>query len=128
MPSCALSSAGHFQFRGAFDFLRRHAGDRLIHQQQFRILHQQHPNLEPLLLAMGQNPPQHIFLSGQTDDANYFFNSFFLGRRHASPQRLKKGPIAGQRQFQVFGNRQLFKYRWLLEFPSNTRGHDLRFR
>ena len=29
-----------------------HAGDRLVDQQQLRLLHQQHADLEPLLLAV----------------------------------------------------------------------------
>ena len=31
-----------------------HAGDRLVHQQEFRVLRQQHADLEPLLLPVGQ--------------------------------------------------------------------------
>ena len=40
------------QLGGALGFLRRHAGDRLVDQQQLRLLHQQHADLEPLLLAV----------------------------------------------------------------------------
>ncbi len=40
------------QLGGALDLLRRHAGDRLVDQQQLRLLHQQHADFEPLLLAV----------------------------------------------------------------------------
>ena len=33
-----------------------HAGDRLVEQQQLRLLHQQHADLEPLLLPVRQQP------------------------------------------------------------------------
>ena len=36
----------------ALDLLRRHAGNRLVDQEQFGILHQQHADFEPLLLAV----------------------------------------------------------------------------
>jgi len=40
------------QLRGAFGFLRGHASDRLVDQQQLGILHQDHTDLEPLLLSV----------------------------------------------------------------------------
>ena len=42
------------QLAGALGLLRGHARDRLVHQQQLRLLHQQHADLEPLLLAVGE--------------------------------------------------------------------------
>ena len=42
----------HQQLRRALGLLRRHSGHRLVDQQQLRLLHQQHPDLEPLLLAV----------------------------------------------------------------------------
>src|ERR1700716_3901867 len=37
---------------GSLGFLVAHPGDRLVEQQQLRLLHQQHPDLQPLLLAV----------------------------------------------------------------------------
>ena len=40
------------QLGGALGLLVGHAGDRLVEQQQLGLLHQQHADLEPLLLAV----------------------------------------------------------------------------
>ena len=42
------------QFRGSLRLLRRHARDGLVDKQQFWLLHEQHADLEPLLLAVLQ--------------------------------------------------------------------------
>ena len=55
------------QLGGALDFLRRHAGHRLIDQQQSRVLHEQHADLEPLLLAMREDARARIALVLQPD-------------------------------------------------------------
>ena len=54
---------------GAHRFLVGHAGDRLVQQQQSRLLHQQHPDLEPLLLAVRQQSGRSIGLRGELDQA-----------------------------------------------------------
>ncbi len=48
------------EFRGALGLLVGHAGDRFVEQQQSRLLHQQHADLQPLLLSMGQQPGDAI--------------------------------------------------------------------
>ena len=40
------------QLGGALGFLVGHAGHRLVEQQQLGVLHQQHADLQPLLLAV----------------------------------------------------------------------------
>ena len=50
---CSPSSAEE-QLGGALGFLVGHAGHRLVEQQQLRVLHQQHADLQPLLLAVAQ--------------------------------------------------------------------------
>ena len=56
------------KFGRAHRFLVRHARDRLVQQQQSRLLHQQHPDLEPLLLAV-RRLGQSIGLRGELDQA-----------------------------------------------------------
>ena len=56
------------QLGRALDLLRRHAGHRLVHQQQFRVLHQQHADFEPLLLAVREYSSQRIALLREADD------------------------------------------------------------
>ena len=48
------------QLRGALGFLRRHAGHRLVDQQQLGLLHQQHADLEPLLLPVRQRAGERV--------------------------------------------------------------------
>ena len=42
-----------------------HAGDRLVDQQQLRVLRQQHADLEPLLLAVRQTAGQRVAVIGR---------------------------------------------------------------
>src|SRR5690606_40701674 len=42
------------QSGGVLDFLASHASHRFVDQQHPRVLHQQHADFQPLLLAMGQ--------------------------------------------------------------------------
>ena len=44
------------QLRRALRLLVGHAGHRLVEQQQLRLLHEQHADLEPLLLAVREQP------------------------------------------------------------------------
>ena len=50
----AVPGQGDQQLRGKIYLPGRHAGHRFIHQQQFRVLHEQHPDFEPLLLSVGK--------------------------------------------------------------------------
>jgi hypothetical protein len=83
VPADALEQLG-----GLLALLGAHAGHRLVEHQQLRLLHQQHADLQPLLLAMAQQgrlhlevllqpissatfvhpppPPRHSRLEGQT--------------------------------------------------------------
>ena len=42
------------QLAGGLALRAAHAGDRLVEQQQLRLLHEQHPDLQPLLLAVAE--------------------------------------------------------------------------
>ena len=48
----ALAGERHQELGRALGFLMRHAGDRLVDQHELRLLHEQHADLEPLLLAV----------------------------------------------------------------------------
>jgi hypothetical protein len=79
----------------ALDFVRCHACDRLVDQKQFRVLHQQHADFEPLLLAVRQDPSRRLALLREADDAQHLVDSLVLRRRDAGAQSLQKGPAAG---------------------------------
>ncbi len=48
-----------------------HARDRLVHEQHTRLLRQQHADLEPLLLAVGQQPRALLRLVLEADDLEH---------------------------------------------------------
>ena len=59
-------------------------GDRLVDQQQLRVLHQQHADLEPLLLAVRQRAARASSrCSRQADDLEHLVDAVALRRRQA---------------------------------------------
>ena len=58
------------QFGGGEGFGVGHAGDRLVDQQQLRVVRQQHADLEPLLLAVrkGAGDPGAMVLETRSDE------------------------------------------------------------
>jgi hypothetical protein len=60
------------QLRRARGFLVGHAGHGLVQQQQLGVLHQQHADLQPLLLAMAQVAGQARHAVGQVDGVQHF--------------------------------------------------------
>ena len=48
------------QLAGGVAFVVAHPGDRLVEQQQLGVLHQQHADLQPLLLAVRQGAGQLV--------------------------------------------------------------------
>ncbi len=56
------------QFSGTLHLLMGHARYRLVHQQQLRALHQQHADLQPLLLAMREHASQPLAFRNQADE------------------------------------------------------------
>ena len=53
---------------GAHRLVVGHAGDRLVEQQQLRLLHQQHADLQPLLLAVRQRAGEPVGCVGSELD------------------------------------------------------------
>ena len=55
------------QVAGLLALLGAHAGDRLVEEHHPRVLHQQHPDLEPLPLPVGQEPRRPVRQCGEAD-------------------------------------------------------------
>jgi hypothetical protein len=55
------------QGRGLLGLLVGHAGDGFVHQQQLRVLHEQHADLQPLLLAVAQQAREVVRADGEAD-------------------------------------------------------------
>ena len=84
------------QLGRALDLLRGHAGNRLVHQEQLRLLHQQHADLEPLLLAVGQCSSQRLVLLREADDFEDLVDSVLLFGRSAKEEGVQERLVAGQ--------------------------------
>jgi hypothetical protein len=55
------------QLAGQLALAHAHAGDGLVEHQQLRLLHQQHADLEPLLLAVRQQTRFDVELVAEAD-------------------------------------------------------------
>ena len=115
------------QFCRARGFLVGHAGHGFVEQQQFGVLHQQHADLQPLLLAVAQVAGEAPDTLCQMNRHQYFSQPVALfgveleehGRLHAL--------VGFQREFQVFKHGELFKHRWLLKFSTDTQLRNVGF-
>src|SRR5476649_1751951 len=74
---CSPSSDNR-SWGGTLNLLRGHASDRLVDQEQFWVLHQQHAYLKPLLLAMGKYTCLAPLLRCEVDDIENLVDSLVL--------------------------------------------------
>ena len=115
------------QLPGALHLLVGHAGDRFVHQQQLGILHQQHADFEPLLLAVGERAGVSAAMRLQANDLQHVINAIKLCPSQACPEGRPDALVAGHGEFQVFKHAVEFKYRRFLEFAADARLRNLRF-
>ena len=87
------------QLAGLLPLVGAHAGDRLVEEHHLGVLHEQHADLEPLLLPVGEDAGRPI---GQRREADGLQRLLDL-RRHAAPGpepadlRLRCSPAAMSR-------------------------------
>ena len=112
------------QLGGLMGFDVGHAGDRLVDQQQFRILRQQHADLEPLLLAVRQASRQPVTRVGQPNGFQHPLDAFGFGFAFLPEQRAPDAMIDIQRQQQIVFDGLALEYRRLLEFPADPEFGD----
>ncbi|MNH76804.1 hypothetical protein D3C73_290880 [compost metagenome] len=115
------------QFSGELGFCIGHARHRLIEQEQLRVLHQQHADLEKLLLTMREQPGLTIDRGGQANRLQHFADPVLLlateARTQTGPHRL----VGFLRQFQVFKHAQRFENGRLLKLATDAGLSDLHF-
>ena len=63
------------QFAGLVALAARHARDWLVQQHQLGLLHQQHPDFEPLFLPVRERPRQRVAPIFQADDFEHLVDS-----------------------------------------------------
>jgi hypothetical protein len=114
----------HEQLGGALGLVVGHAGHRFVEQQQLRVLHQQHADLQPLLLAVGEQPGGRSAWS-----ARRICRRVSAMRSRSSPNRRANRlfhPLVGlQRQLEVLEHRVLLEDGGLLELAADAGVGDL---
>ncbi len=114
------------QLGGALGLLVGHAGHRLVEQQQLGVLHQQHADLEPLLLAVAQQAGGAPRLVLQVDQRQHLADAVELLAAQAVEQRGAHAAVGLQRELEVLEHGQLLVDRRLLELAADAGLRDLR--
>ncbi len=113
------------QFGGLHGLDVGHAGDRLVDQQQFRLLRQQHADLQPLLLpvrqAAGDARAQRLEADGVEDSVD----ALLLRQRRLPQQRRAHAAVVFERQQQIVLDRVHLEHGRLLEFAADAEFGDL---
>ena len=104
-----------------------HAGDRLVDQQQFRLLRQQHADLQPLLLAVRQAAGDARAQRLEPDGARGCASMRASCSAVLAPQQGRaRAPVVLQRQQQIVLDRVHLEHGRLLEFAADAELGDLR--
>ena len=115
------------EFGRALGFFIRHAGHRLVEQQQLGVLHQQHADLEPLLLPVAQVAGQTPHMLAQVDGLQHLEQAVALCRIEREEHRGAHRLVGFQRQLQVLEHGELLEHRRLLELAPDAHLRDLGF-
>ena len=109
------------QLRGSLGLLRRHAGDRLVHEQQLRLLHQQHADLEPLFLAVRQRARHRRAAAARPIISSMSSIRSAAPRVRRGEQRRPERLVAPERELEVLEHRQVLEDRGLLKLAADAR-------
>jgi hypothetical protein len=114
------------QLGGAGGFLVGHAGHGLVEQQQLGVLHQQHADLQPLLLAVAQVARPCAHAVGQVDGVQQLGRCGRSGPNRGGSSMAARHALVGlQRQLQVLEHAELLEHRGLLELAADAQLGDL---
>ena len=113
------------QLCGAVHLLVCHTCDRLVDQQQMRILHQQHADLEPLLLAVRECAGLALGLLLESDDAQDLVDAVALLAAEPREQCREDAFVAGHRELEVLEHTVRLEDRRLLELATDAERGDL---
>ena len=121
-----LALEGQEQLGRARGFVIGHAGHRFVEQQQLGLLHQQHADLQPLLLAVAEHAGLAVNFAGQVDGVQDAGQPVALRAVEPEEQGVLHALVRLERQLQVLEHRQLLEHRGLLELAANPQLGDLR--
>jgi len=87
------------QLRGLARFRIGHPGNRLVDEQQFRVLRKQHADFQPLFLTVRETAGQALLRWGKANNVQYLVNATMLIGHFPPQQRSVRAPVALQRKF-----------------------------
>ena len=96
------------QLGGLVRFGIGHAGDRLVHQQEARVLGKQHADLQPLLLTVAEDAGRQAPLFGEADggeDRTRCVRRSSAVLRAKSENRGRRSPARARRKLSLDGVR-----------------------
>ncbi len=102
-----------------------HAGDGLVEHQQLGLLHEQHPDLEPLLLAVAEKLGALIQAVSQQDLPGHPIDPIGDLLRPPEGERAENAAAAWKRDLQVLEHREVLVDGRRLELPPHAGVHDL---
>src|SRR3990167_2238703 len=113
------------QVCGLYPLVDAHAGHRLVEHQQRRVLHQQHADLQPLLLAVGQQVSLLLQQVTEKDLRRHFLNPCNDLGGALKEQRAENVAPLGKGHFQVLEHRQVFVDRRVLKLAPDAGTDDV---
>ncbi len=90
---------------GALGLPVGHSRDRLVDEQELWLLRQQHPDLEPLLLSVGEEPGRLVPLLPEADRFEHLLDALPLARRDLGEECLPDAARRAQCELQVLERR-----------------------
>ena len=84
-----LARHGQQEVASSLRFLGRHAGDRLVDQEQLRVLGHEHAEFQPLFLPMGQDAGLSVRLTFQADQLEHLLDAGAAVRREGGGKRCQ---------------------------------------
>ena len=102
-----------------------HACDRLVEQKHVGVLHQQHSDLEPLLLTVRENSRGLVALGRQTDGLEGLLD--LREHRSSTSQHRQHGPTGTGGDVQVLQYRQILEDAGGLEGSADAEAGDLMY-
>ncbi len=115
------------QFGGLRAFADAHAGDRFVEHDDFRFLHQEHANFEPLFLAVAENACFGVEFIEQSDlggDVVALFEYRFGAAEKQAADDAATGRVG---ELEIFEDREVFVDRGVLEFSADACADDFEF-
>ena len=114
------------QLGGLAGLLRGHAGGRLVHQDQLGVLREQHPDLEPLGLAVREIGRRLLELFGKADELGEASRCPSRPARRTSQRRLAHTPgLPRSRDLEILAHREIAEHARHLELAADAGARDL---